>query len=208
MQYMPSIGKIMRLLLLLLLLAALAGCQSTRVEEARISADAQISIAESQAQAQRDIAYTTASAKAAVANSQKEATIAVSNNQLASDRYLAEQATQRASIWADKLPLLAVILTFALLAAIVLVYRGRIGLVRAEVLLLSPPSPAPSRSLPSPPAPQLSLPSWTPEPVRVVAIQRRADRVSENAAGEWLLWQDGRLLLTMRPKQLTDSQRS
>ena len=195
MQYIRSTGLIMMLSFLMLMLTS---CRDYQAEE-QIKADAQIQIANSQAQAQRDISFNQANAAVGVANSQKEATVAVSNNQLAADKYKAEQATKQAAIWADKLPELGMIATFALLAAIVLIYRGRIGLKRVdkEVLLLSPPSPPPS---PLPPLPPLQV---------TVEAQRYRARVALGAApGEWLLLlPDGRQLV-MRPRpQLTNSQR-
>ena len=201
-----SIGLITTLSMLMLLLT---GCRDYQAEE-QIRANAQIQISANQAQAQRDISFNEANAAVGVAQNQKEATIAVSNNQTEAAKFSSAQATVQARIWADKLPLVAVILTFALLAGIVLWYRGKAHLIRVtnEVLLLSPPLPAPSLLSPSRPQPQLSLPTWIPEPVRVMAVERGADNAKQSADGEWLLYRHGHLLLTMRPKQLTDKQRS
>ena len=189
-----SIGLITSLSLLLLMLAS---CRDFQAEE-QIRANAQIQISANQAQAQRDISFNQANAAVGVANSQKEATVAVSNNQLAADKYKAEQATKQAAIWADKLPELGIIATFAVLAAIVLIYRGKIGLRRVdkEVLLLSPPSP--------PPSPLPSLKAAPPLQVTVEAQRRHALVAPGAVPGEWLLMlPDGRQLV-MRPKQLMD----
>ncbi len=186
-----STGLIMTLSLLMLLLTS---CRDYQAEE-QIKADAQIQIANSQAQAQRDISFNQANAAVGVAQAQKEATIAVSNNQAEAAKYSSAQATAQAEIWADKLPELGIIATFAVLAAIVLIYRGKIGLKRVdkEVLLLSPPSP--------PPSPLPSLKASPPLQVTVEAQRRHALVAPGDAPGVWLLkLPDGRQLV-MRPRR-------
>ncbi len=186
----------MRLLMLLLLTLSLAGCRDYEAEE-KIRADAQVGISANQAMAQAAIAENEANAQIAVAESQKQATIAMSNNQLAWETYRADQATKQASIWADKLPLVASIATVALLASIILIYRGKIGLRRVD-------REAQISLLPSPPLP----PSLLSPPLQVTAeAQRRNALVAPgDAPGVWLLvLADGRQI-TMRPRQLTGPQ--
>ena len=190
-------GLITTLSLLMLLLTS---CRDYQAEE-RIRADAAIAISSNQANATMSAAQARAEADKVMAQSKAQADTTIAQTQAEADKYKAEQATKQASIWAEKLPLVATIATFAILAAIVLIYRGKIGLKRVdkEVLLLSPPSPPPS------PMPSMTL---TPMAV-IVEAQRRSARVAPgDAPGVWLLTQpDGRQLV-MRPKQLIDSMRS
>ena len=206
----PLIGRIMSLSLLLLLSGMMTACASTRVQEAQIAADAQTTTAQTEANAKIAVANADSQARIGVAQAQADATRYASAQEAEATKYTAKEQTAQAGIYASIAPLIMGMLVVAVLAGIVLWYRGKAHLIRVtnEVLLLSPPLPAPSRQLPSRPQPQVSLPTWIPEPVRVMAVERGADNAKQSADGEWLLYRHGHLLLTMRPKQLTDKQRS
>ncbi len=191
-----STGLIMTLSLLMLLLTS---CRDFQAEE-QIRADAQTTAAQINANAATTQTQLETDARVKEANAKADAEKYQANQKAEADKYSSAQATIQAGIWADKLPELGIIATFALLAAIVLIYRGKIGLRRVdkEVLLLSPPSPPPS------PSPSLKTP---PLQVTVEAQRRHALVAPGDAPGVWLLMlPDGRQLV-MRPKQLTDSQR-
>ena len=189
------IGPTMRLLLLLWLLAMLTGCASTRVEEAQIQANAQITAAQTEAQA-----------RIGVAQAQADATKYASAQAADAAKYTAHESTIQTGMWLGVLPVILVIIAVACATCLVLWYRGKAHLMRVtgEVALLLPPSVA--QSLLSPSQPQLSLPAWIPDPVRVEAVKWGADQAKRGEAGEWLLYRHGHLLATMRPKQLTDKQ--
>ena len=180
----PLIGRIMSLSLLLLLSGMMTACASTRVQEAQIQANAQITAAQTEAQA-----------RIGVAQAQADATKYASAQAADAAKYTAKEQTAQAGIYASIAPLIMGMLVVAVLAGIVLYYRGKAHLVRvsheAQLLLPSPP-PSPSRLLPPPQV--------------TIEAQRMGATVHPGAgAGEWLLvLHDGRQLV-MRPRQLTDS---
>jgi hypothetical protein len=183
-QYNRLTGQITRLLVLLLLSLAVAGCTSTRVEEAQIAADAQATTAQAEANAKIQVAATQADATKYTAAQQAEAS-----------KYESSQATQRVGMWAGVAPTVLVILAVAALLGIVLWYRGKAHVIRVtgQVALLSPPSAQASPMLPLHPAPPLQV---TVEAERMGAVVQPGA-----AAGEWLLLlADGQRLL-MRPRQ-------
>jgi hypothetical protein len=188
-QYNRSTGQITRLLVLLLLSLAVAGCTSTRVEEAQIKANAETTTAQTEANAKIQVAATQADATKYTAAQQAEA-----------NKYESSQATQRVGMWAGVAPTVLVILGVVVLAGIVLWYRGKAHVIRVtgQVALLSPPSVAPSPMLPLRPAPPLQV---TVEAQRMGATVQPGD-----AADEWLLLLGNGQRLLMRPRQtqLTD----
>ncbi len=183
-RYNRSTGRIMRLLVLLLLSLAVAGCTSTRVEEAQIAADAQTTTAQAEANARVQVAATQADATKYQASQQAEAS-----------KYESSQATERVGMWAGVAPTVLVILGVAVLAGIVLWYRGKAHVIRVtgQVALLSPPSAQTSPMLPLRPAPPLQV---TVEAQRMGATVQPGD-----AADEWLLLLASGQRLLMRPRQ-------
>jgi osmotically-inducible protein OsmY len=172
----------MRLLALTLLAALLlTGCRDYEAE-ANIAAGAQTTTAQINANAQTTQAQLEADAKVRTAQAQADA-----------DKHRADKETEQAGIWSAKLPELAVILSLAVLLGIVLVYRGKVSLVRVqrEPLWLQQ-SPAPSR-----------LPSSTPPlQVTVEAQKLNALPVPGDGPGVWLLVRDGMIVGRAAPKQL------
>mgnify|MGYP000913871801 CR=1 FL=1 len=191
----PLIGRIMSLSLLLLLSGMMTACASTRVQEAQIAADAQTTTAQTEANAKIAVANADSQARIGVAQAQADATRYASAQEAEATKYTAKEQTAQAGIYASIAPLIMGMLVVAVLAGIVLYYRGKAHLVRvsheAQLLLPSPP-PSPSRLLPPPQV--------------TIEAQRMGATVHPGAgAGEWLLvLHDGRQLV-MRPRQLTDS---
>lgn len=204
-----STGRTMRMKwsLLLWLALLLAGCQSTRLEEARIEAEAQTTTAQLQASAQTAAAQSEAQARIGVAQAQADAAKYTAAQQAEATKYQATQETAQTQILAGVTPQSLAILCGAILIGIVLWFRGRAHLVKVngEVARLLPLSPAPSHTLSSNPQPQIS--ATAPIAVYEAANQYGADAARPGPMpGEWQLFRHGHLLLTMRPKQLTDSQ--
>ncbi len=197
--------------LLLWLALLLAGCQSTRLEEARIEAEAQTTTAQLQASAQTAAAQSEAQARIGVAQAQADAAKYTAAQQAEATKYQATQETAQTQILAGVTPQSLAILCGAILIGIVLWFRGRAHLVKVngEVARLLPLSPAPSPMLSSKPQPQTKPQIAATAPI---AVYEAANQYGADAArpgpmpGEWQLFRHGHLLLTMRPKQLTDSQ--
>jgi hypothetical protein len=185
----------MRLLALTLLATLLlTGCRDYEAE-ANIAAEAQTTTAQIAANAQTTQAQLEAEAKVKTAQAQADADKHKADQAAEATKHQADQATERAGIWANKLPELAVILSLAVLGGIVLVYRGKVSLVRVQrepLLLQQYPVPSP---LP------LSKP---PLQVTVEAQKLNALPVPGDGPGVWLLVRDGTIVGRAAPKQLAD----
>jgi hypothetical protein len=185
----------MRLLALTILAALLlTGCRDYEAE-ANIAATAQTTTAQIAANAQTTTAQLEAEAKVKTAQALADADKHRADKEAEADKEAASQATARAKVWSEKLPELAVILSLAVLGGIVLVYRGKVSLVRVQrepLLLQQYPAPSP---LP------LSKP---PVQVTIEAQRVGALPVPGDAPGVWLLVRDGVIVGRAAPKQLAD----
>ena len=185
----------MRLLALTILAALLlTGCRDYEAE-ANIAAEAQTTQAQIAANAQTTQAQLEADAKVRTAQALADADKHRADKEAEADKEAASQATARAIAWSDKFPELAVILSLAVLGGIVLVYRGKVSLVRVQrepLLLQQYPAPSP---LPlSKPLPPLK--------VTIEAQRLNALPVPGDGPGVWLLVRDGVIVGRAAPKQL------
>jgi hypothetical protein len=175
----------------------LTGCND-HTEEAQIAADASIAVSANEASATIGAANAAADARKVEAAEGSKAAIAVAQAEADARKFESKEATTRTGMTVAVAPTIAVILAVVILGSIVLWFRGKAHIIQVSQLQLTA---QPSHFSLAAPAPPKQIP---------VAVRKRAELlgaevVPASEPDAWELRRDGEYLLTMRPRQLTDT---